>query len=341
MATALIALAVALALLTAAVPARATFPGSNGKIAFSGRPDHDVFTVNPDGSALANLTRHLSGPTRGIGWSPDGQKIAFNILGTGLFTMNANGSNIKKIVSEPGEIVGVAWSPDGTKIAFGAYNPFSPAVLPYSIFLVSSDGSNRTRLTRGGWRTDWSPNGKRIAFSGGSVFSGGYPDWYGISVMDPDGTNQRRLTTFGSSASWSPDGSQIAFDSPGSAFDNPGSGADQHIWVMNSDGSNQRAVTSGDSIDYSPAWSPDGTKIAIQRNWQIWTMRPDGSELKRITDDSVGLVGTPMWQSIPSTEFKESCREQRESMGEAAFKARYGTNTNGKNAFGKCVSGTR
>ena len=32
------------------------------------------------------------------------------------------------------------------------------------------------------------------------------------------------------------------------------------------------------------------------------------------------------------------CKQQRTAMGEAAFKALYGTNANKSNAFGKCVS---
>lgn len=63
---------------------------------------------------------------------------------------------------------------------------------------------------------------------------------------------------------------------------------------MNSDGSNRTRLTHAkDKWDYAPAWSPDGETIAFARTYrdgnkkeqnEIWTMRPDGSEQKRIDD---------------------------------------------------------
>ena len=55
---------------------------------------------------------------------------------------------------------------------------------------------------------------------------------------------------------WSPDGKRIAFTSDRTGnFD---------IWVMDSDGSNQRQLTTHTVWDAVPAWSPDGRKIAFE-----------------------------------------------------------------------------
>src|SRR4029078_11749675 len=68
------------------------------------------------------------------------------------------------------------------------------------------------------------------------------------------------------------------------------------IWVANPDLSHQRQITFGPSDNSFPAWSPDGSRIAVQRHrtdpdptdeidiQEIFTMRPDGSDVRQITD---------------------------------------------------------
>ena len=59
--------------------ANATFPGKNGRIAFV---QGDIFTMNPDGSDVRQLTN--VGPESVAfweSWSPDGKRIAYNPLG--------------------------------------------------------------------------------------------------------------------------------------------------------------------------------------------------------------------------------------------------------------------
>src|SRR5688572_22512982 len=61
---------------------------------------------------------------------------------------------------------------------------------------------------------------------------------------------------------WSPDGKSIAFQSN---RDGP-----YHIYVMNTDGSNLRQLTSGDdNDDRHPNWSPDGKTIAVDTGTEI------------------------------------------------------------------------
>ena len=64
------------------------------------------------------------------------------------------------------------------------------------------------------------------------------------------------------------------------------------IYVMDSDGSNQRRVTVHPGVDEYPAWSPDGKKIAFVSNRnnvnkdhrQIWVIDADGKNPIRLTD---------------------------------------------------------
>jgi tricorn protease-like protein len=109
--TAAILAACLLALVGTTKPAGATFPGVNGKIAFSrdrgGDSDGDaeIYRMNADGSHLTRLTNNSVDDTQ-PDWSPDGTKIAFMSgvhKGSNLeiYTMNADGSEQTRLTNDP------------------------------------------------------------------------------------------------------------------------------------------------------------------------------------------------------------------------------------------------
>lgn len=89
-----------------------------------------------------------------------------------------------------------------------------------------------------------------------------------ISLVRPDGMDSHPLLPDAKynayHPDWSPDGAQIAFDAE--------TGGGDEVWVVNADGSNAAAIVPR-STDCaiscgevaSPAWSPDGSKIAFVR----------------------------------------------------------------------------
>lgn len=122
---------------------------------------------------------------------------------------------------------------------------------------------------------------------------------YAIYEMNADGAGQRRLTDREADASsparlffqvdpaWSPDGAEIAFASRRrGSFD---------IYVMNTDGTGTRRLTSARAWDNHPTWSPDGSRIAFARNEaDIYVMSSDGTGVRRISDDSAS-ESEPAW----------------------------------------------
>ncbi|MCZ6725008.1 MAG: DPP IV N-terminal domain-containing protein [Thaumarchaeota archaeon] len=86
---------------------------------------------------------------------------------------------------------------------------------------------------------------------------------------------------------FSPDGSKIAFVS-----DRDG---DFEIFIMNSDGSDQRQLTFNSVFDLSPQFSPDGSKIAFVSNRdgdiEIFIMNSDGSGQEQLTF-TAGVLNT-------------------------------------------------
>ena len=76
-----------------------------------------------------------------------------------------------------------------------------------------------------------------------------------IYLMNADGSGLRRLTT-GLEPALSPDGSQVAF----TRWDEP-----RGLWLINSDGSNERLVFGANRVR-SPSWTPDGQAVIFEHN---------------------------------------------------------------------------
>jgi TolB protein len=159
---------------------------------------------------------------------------------------------------------------------------------------VNIDGTHLRRLNPKGLKVSsdqgdgWSPDGSQVAFAAFFKLSTGNGNGTALYVVDADGTGLDQITPSGLGAfraRWSPDGQLIAFNSKFRS--------DCQIWVVHPDGTGLMSLTSGNAdVSFSPAWSPDGTKLVFQRlhfvNGQaqedLWTMNSDGSGLLRLTN---------------------------------------------------------
>jgi Tol biopolymer transport system component len=112
-----------------------------------------------------------------------------------------------------------------------------------------------------------------------------------IFTVDPTTGRLRRLTSYpglDGQPAWSPDGARVAF-ARGTyvPISHGGEALHQGIFVMDADGSHVRRLTncpglSCDTADSSPAWSPDGGRIAFVRTTSIWVVGSDGSSPRRL-----------------------------------------------------------
>lgn len=254
---------------------------SKGKIVYT-QFDGDVpslWTINVDGSGDTRIkgADHASDPS----WSPDGSSIVFVGWdggargGSGIYTMNPDGSNVKLIWNQ-GQASYLDWSLPGRYVAVTS--------------VVAGTGGRRIIIYDGkeskwtdigpGEQASFSPDATRVVAK--SCIGGDC----GLYIMNRDGGNKWRLTTGGDDAmpAWSPKGDRIAYSSQRDG--------NWDIWVVNVDGSGNTRITSDPGIDAVPVWLPDGSGIAFRSSrggsWGIWVMDPDGSNPVRIVESFAG-----------------------------------------------------
>lgn len=221
-----------------------------------------------------------------------------------IWSMNPNGEDQRKVMSG----FSPKLSPDGKLILFLNYTPTG-----YHIFVANVDGTNTRQLTvddpsapnppfRYHLTPVWSPDGKQIAYSSGVDIANdrdGLSIPFDIWIMKADGTSKLQLThdiNFDRDPTWSPDGTKIAYmKNTDVSYSGP-----SNIYVMNNDGTNQINLSNSSFQDFHPSWSPDGNQIAFVTNSgdhfpEIYTMRPDGSDRKRVTFVSQVDSGIPLF----------------------------------------------
>lgn len=257
-----------LAVAAATPSVQATFPGGNGRIAFTAIeysaefPSDDykeIVSISPDGSAPRRLARGAEDPA----YRPDGHMIAFARPG-GIFLMRSDGSAKRRLLSGPYREPD--WSPDGRRLLVTRMRGRR------SIFVWSS--GKLSALTRG-TRPAWSPTGELIAFT---RVHGLAPDGeflVSVYVMRADGSRVRRLER-GFDPEWSPNGRRIIF----TRFDGS-------IRSIRPNRTGLRAVTPIQA--FSPIYSPNGRLISFSRrvpppfgDGLVLTMGVDGRRPKRI-----------------------------------------------------------
>jgi Tol biopolymer transport system component len=203
------------------------------------------------------------------------------------------------------------------------------------IYSMRGDGSNVKALTNDGHSHNavWSPDGRRILFIHDSALETkpdyreqkGFESYHPIELqlMDKDGRNRhllRRMEPVIFSAAWSPDGKTLAITCITEALTKLPHAADEPVraglFLLPASGQGEpRLLFRG---AYTPAWSPDGKKLAFSVEnprgmWAIHVANADGSQDVQLTDP-IRSGGSPAWSPdgrlIAFDEFGDQARQQ-------------------------------
>ena len=241
-------------------------------------------------------------------WSPDGRKVAFlTVCQGGSFYVytdwiecvqvaDQDGSHRILLTHYPTKISGqlmnavnFAWSSTGNEIAYVEedFTRTSPHHWT-TISTVGTDGSGPKEIQRLPCLVidptlDWSPDGKKLAFTGCSgVVGNTATDSPTISVVDVV-SGEIRVVAEGIGPLWSPDGKMLLFRRAG-------------LRIVNSDGTREREVLQGEAASYGLTWLHGGGDIGFAstrdntHSSEIFRVNVDGTGLQKVASGArVGL----------------------------------------------------
>jgi Tol biopolymer transport system component/DNA-binding winged helix-turn-helix (wHTH) protein len=303
--------------------------------------NQDIFRYWLDSRKSENLTNH-PGFDADPSMSADGKKIAFVSDRNGnqeVFVMNGDGSGVRRITQSPARESFPVISPDGTQVAFNS-NRENETVGIYVVPLETggpeiglSDPAYSAEIRR----RCWSADGTRIVFTSNAdgrwqVYSTGAETYRPVlidtgikgdataAVYSRDAQKMAIVEKAGKGAvlrivdmatkqtvtvietenrdvkpEFSPDGRSLAL--------NRKLNGNTDVWIVGTDGSDARNLTSNPFSDGSPSFSPDGRRIAFTSNrdgeferHSLFVMNADGTDQKRITKTG-GYEFDPVWSS--------------------------------------------
>ena len=268
-------------------------------------------------------------------FSPDGQSVVYSKVEGGIWLVQTNGTNPRKLVALDGQAGPFAWSPDGRVIRFTWGN---------RLWEIYADGSNLHEVLPG-WRVSsgqgfgrWTPDGRFFLFMDYSLDSPrpselwalderssliprprhepvqlttGPIHWYGpvpgkdgMTIFADGRTPRGELSRF--------DVSTGQFDTflggisaEGITFSKDGrfvayvSWPDGILWRANRDGSNPMQLSDPPIRALNPRWSPDGAQIVFYdlSSSESYLVPAAGGSPQRLLPEDKGPQGDPNWSA--------------------------------------------
>jgi Tol biopolymer transport system component len=204
--------------------------------------------------------------------------------GSQVWSVNPDGTDARQLTSvpAPAEAGGPDVSVDGTSVLY-----VSNVSGPFQVWMMRADGTHQHRVVRDpqhdAFVPRWSPDGQHLVFTRCSTPFGFLECT--IATTDADGANLHDVTSphwLDFSASYAANGTTIAFSGDRN-------GLSSAVYRTPVTGGAARRITPADREAVWPDYRPDGHQILFGDNFDrphtnLWTMRPDGSHARAISD---------------------------------------------------------
>jgi Tol biopolymer transport system component len=289
--------------------------------------DRELWIVQPSGAGGRTLSPGAQVET--FAWSPVSDTLAY-ITGTGNIHIAsveewherevAAGADSKERMG----FFSLAWSPEGKWLAYVREEVREEKPPPdnrsASLWRIRADGSDATELfntasVSGGLMVaSWSPDSQYILFWPVPLFSPStLADGVSLMVIAAAGGQPIELVdsmlAYSDFLAWSPDGQLLAITVGGGRE----TWSHKRIAVMELTRKELTYLTDDKTAAFSPAWSPNGQRIAYvaapnigfvgegkeakagAAQHRIWMMKRDGSEKRQLTRDAAYRDEQPLW----------------------------------------------
>jgi Tol biopolymer transport system component len=237
------------------------------------------------GLAFTSGTPGMKGTVRNPAWSPDGKQVVYQKVDFTARPQNQPLYSWDPDMDIQYTDVFPRFSRDG-KLAISDIKNLATTATA-SISVMNADGSGKKVVfsdkNGAAFVPTWSPDGQWIAFGFGGFFGARETTPAKLMMVRADGSQESKDLTKGLPNSgfptWSPDGKKIIYRVWGAG--------EYGLRVLNLDDGAIKTLTT--ELDNFPAYSPGGDLLTFTRrdaktlDYDIFTMRPDGTDVKRLT----------------------------------------------------------
>ena len=291
------------ALAVAGAAEAGTFPGRNGRIAFTANlgTRSQVFTMRADGRDRRQLSNEAAGAAD-PDWTADGRQLVY-ARSDGLASLIGVSGGLAATVTTQEPISDPSISPDGKRLTL-TVNGDGLFDGP-SVYVVNLDGSGLQRLASGS-SPQWSPDGNWLAYVSVPADTG----CSDVRLMQPDGSTNHPVAQGqpdasgvchggGDAPSFSPDSKRVLYVAHGIRTPHQRNGTD--LFTVSIHGGTHKRLTRDDLVEASPAFSPNGKLVVFAavggrgRQNGVFTISAAGKHRRRIAPPHAGLS----WQPLP------------------------------------------